>query len=257
MDPSSPLFLAQVPLLLIPVGRVRTSTWQRYTSLFSSIDQLPQSDIPLDGTISKSRFFPSLSSSFAATSAAVGSGLVKNNNNNGVHLTWTTGASGRTSTAAPPAGGGGGELGLIRPTSQPLGLVAIVDLHPTCTPSLPMASHLLAQELAERSFEGGRPLVVRCFGVEGEEGEGVNGREVVIDSNEGGARGEGATVTVVPKVEEMKGFLEALVAEMVGRLLAELAELVSLATTLRNIVSHLITDSSSLVFVSGNRSGVS
>lgn len=219
--PSSPLALAAIPILVVPVGRVRRSTWERYTALFGAVGSVGQSDIPLDASLATARFFPSLSSSFAASTSATGAGssggaLVKNNNNNAIHLTWATSASeGRV------AG-----LGLLRPASQPLALVALVDLHPTCTPSLSTAAHLLVNTLDELYPTGERPLVVRCFGVEGEGAS--DERELVIDSGEAGrsAESDGSDdVTVVPRMENPSSFLEALVGDLVGRLLGAFAGL--------------------------------
>lgn len=221
VSPSSPLALAAIPILVVPVGRVRRSTWERYTALFGAVGSVGQSDVPLDASLSTARFFPSLSSSFAASTSATGAGgsggaLVKNNNNNAIHLAWSTGLD-----AGRAAG-----LGLLRPASQPLAVVALVDLHPSCTPSLSTAAHLLSNTLDELYPTGERPFVVRCFGVEGEGSAGDG--ELVIDSSEEGrsAEADGTSVTVIPKMDDPSAFLEALVGDLVGRLLGAFAGLV-------------------------------
>lgn len=99
-----------------------------------------------------------------------------------------------------------------------------------------MARRLMAAKVEELFPMGGGgegyPLVSRCFGVEqaDDEGEG-GGREVEIDGGESsnGAQ-KGDNVVVIPsQLADPKLFVGALLGEMLGALLAELADVVSSA----------------------------
>ncbi|CDZ96830.1 Targeting complex (TRAPP) subunit [Phaffia rhodozyma] len=237
MDPCSPIGLAQIPVLIVPLGKVRAETWTKYSELLGSFTQLSQADIPLDANHKKSRFYPSLSSSFptsAASSASVtatGAGLVKSNNNNTLHLTY--------SHSLPPLGSTE-SLSLIRPSVKPLIFIGIVDLHHTCTPSLPLGAHLLSNKLAELfPSNDSHPLVVKCFGVGGEDDNSRDGgpdkettgtvgieiglNEVVIDGGPGEVGGNG--VTVLPRLGQPRELIEAMIGELVGTLLGEFSDL--------------------------------
>ncbi|KAL7409218.1 hypothetical protein BDY24DRAFT_226706 [Mrakia frigida] len=233
MDPSSPLSLASIPILLIPIGPVRQSTWSKWSSLVCSLSSLSQSDIPLDGNLRRSRFFPSLTPSVHACSSSSSSAASipspKSNSSNQLHLSYSH-------SIPPPSTPSSTSLSLFRPSTQILAVVGIVDLgEGGTTGGLAMARRLMAAKVEELFPMGGGgegyPLVSRCFGVEqaDDEGEG-GGREVEIDGGESsnGAQ-KGDSVVVIPsQLADPKLFVGALLGEMLGALLAELADVATI-----------------------------
>lgn len=192
----------------------------------SSFTSIHQSDIPLDGNLRRSRFFPSLSLAPSTSTTVVSP---KANSSNDVHLAYTHTLPPQSSRPSATS------LSLFRPTTQILAVVGIVDLGDGCTTGgLAMAKRLMACKLDELfpSAEG-YPLVARCFGVEqGEQQETLT--EVEIDGGEGPsvrAGREEAEVAVIPSSQagggDPKLIIGALLGDMVGALLAELADIVS------------------------------
>lgn len=216
MDLSSPSALAHIPILVVPIGSVRRSTWTTYLEHITSFGSIPQLDVPLPTSLSRSRFFPSLASSLGPSNRA--------NTGNEVHLKFLV---------SPPATGMDSStesLTVLRPSAQVLAIIGIVDLGETL--SLDVAGRLLRDRVEQLFPEGageGCPLVTRCFGVEGVD------REVQIDirgaeAGAGGSGGENAVV-VIPKMADPRPLIGAMLGDMLGTLLSEFSEIASVLET--------------------------
>ncbi|KAG8890406.1 hypothetical protein FRB99_003869, partial [Tulasnella sp. 403] len=204
MDGTSFASLAQVRILLIPVGNIHKATFEKWADVIRSFDHIRLDEITPDTSEDKSRFMP--------TPMSAGY----------LHLTFPT--------HPPPSWHA--SFSLFRPSHFPLGLIGIADCCASPSPQATVSA--FSSTLAEYFPKGSAyPLASRCYAFEdGDEPSNVN---LPTNLNQ---------LVVIPSVMgNKKMYIGTLISELCGEILGAftgLAKALESPTGLEALNSRLL-----------------
>lgn len=208
MDGTPFASLAQIRILLVPVGTIRKSVFERYSGLVKTIEHLRLGDIPPDSREDRSAFLhdctaaPSLATDVVPPDRFVPSPL----SSGSIHIRYTS----------HPPSAWHHTLSLLRLSSFPLAVIGIADC------SQKDSSHSLAAEFTATLatiFSGGSatPFASKCFAFE----DG----DAVPDVDVGSSMPD---LVMIPSLMSNKQvYIGTLLAELCHDILAEFPSIVS------------------------------